>query len=168
MRGVASDISATQTERSGVRGSRKARAASHISDRRTFFMNYQECRAYIDDSAKYGSVLGLDNMREMLGRLGNPQDDVPLCACSRNKWQRLGNRIFIYHLTRAGYRVGRYISPPYIPTGNVWRWQGERISREKFAGHVARISQVITQMTDAGLNHPTPFEIETAAAFFIF
>ena len=33
-------------------------------------MNYQECRAYIDDSAKYGSVLGLDNMREMLDRLG--------------------------------------------------------------------------------------------------
>ena len=45
---------------------------------------------------------------------------------------------------------------------------GERISREKFAGHVARISQVITQMTDAGLNHPTPFEIETAAAFLYF
>ena len=40
-------------------------------------MNYQECRAYIDDSAKYGSVLGLDNMREMLDRLGNPQDAVP-------------------------------------------------------------------------------------------
>ena len=40
-------------------------------------MDYQECRAYIDDSAKYGSVLGLDNMREMLDRLGNPQDAVP-------------------------------------------------------------------------------------------
>ena len=40
-------------------------------------MNYQECRAYIDDSAKYGSVLGLDNMREMLDRLGNPQNAVP-------------------------------------------------------------------------------------------
>ena len=38
-----------------------------IFDKRgAFIMNYQECRAYIDDSAKYGSVLGLDNMREKM------------------------------------------------------------------------------------------------------
>ena len=46
-------------------------------------MNYQECRAYIDDSAKYGSVLGLDNMREMLDRLGNPQDAVRSASRAR-------------------------------------------------------------------------------------
>ena len=41
-----------------------------IFDKRgAFIMNYQECRAYIDDSAKYGSVLGLDTLREMLDRL---------------------------------------------------------------------------------------------------
>ena len=45
-------------------------------------MNYQECRAYIDDSTKYGSVLGLDNMREMLARLGNPQDALCLLYTS--------------------------------------------------------------------------------------
>ena len=32
-------------------------------------MNYQECRAYIDASAVYGSILGLANMQEMLKRL---------------------------------------------------------------------------------------------------
>ena len=39
-------------------------------------MNYQESRAYIEDAAQYGSVLGLENMHEMMGRLGNPQDDL--------------------------------------------------------------------------------------------
>ena len=39
-------------------------------------MNYKEARVYLDQVSKYGSVLGLDNMRELLGRLGNPQKDL--------------------------------------------------------------------------------------------
>ena len=131
-------------------------------------MNYQECRAYIDDSAKYGSVLGLDNMREMLGRLGNPQDDVPFVHVAGTNGKGSVIAYLYTTLTRAGYRVGRYISPTLYSYRERLEVAGERISREKFAGHVARISQVITQMTDAGLNHPTPFEIETAAAFLYF
>ena len=60
-------------------------------------MNYQECRAYIDDSAKYGSVLGLDNMREMLDRLGNPQDAVPYVHVAGTKWKGFRDCLFIHH-----------------------------------------------------------------------
>ena len=28
-------------------------------------MNYEEARAYLDDAARYGSVLGLDTMKEL-------------------------------------------------------------------------------------------------------
>ena len=38
-------------------------------------MNYEEARVYLDEISKYGSVLGLENMRELLVRLGNPQED---------------------------------------------------------------------------------------------
>ena len=33
-------------------------------------MNYQEARLYLDELSKYGSVLGLESMRELLKRLG--------------------------------------------------------------------------------------------------
>ena len=74
-------------------------------------MDYQECRAYIDDSTKYGSVLGLDNMREMLARLGNPQDALSYVHVAGTNGK--GSVIaYLYRtLTRAGYKVGRYISP---------------------------------------------------------
>ena len=39
-------------------------------------MDYREARVYLADAAKYGSVLGLENMGELLRRLGNPQDDL--------------------------------------------------------------------------------------------
>ena len=39
-------------------------------------MNYQEARLYLDELSKYGSVLGLESMRELLKRLGDPQKDL--------------------------------------------------------------------------------------------
>ena len=40
-------------------------------------MNYQESREYIDRvTREIPSVLGLDHMRELMKRLGNPQDDL--------------------------------------------------------------------------------------------
>ena len=70
-------------------------------------MNYQECRAYIDDSAKYGSVLGLDKLREMLDRLGNPQDSVPCVPVSgTNAMSSVLAYLYIY-LNPAGHYRGR-------------------------------------------------------------
>ena len=39
-------------------------------------MNYTEARVYLDEVSKYGSVLGLESMRELLDRLGNPQNEL--------------------------------------------------------------------------------------------
>ena len=130
-------------------------------------MNYQECRAYIDDSAKYGSVLGLDNMREMLDRLGNPQDAVPYVHVAGTNGKGSVIAYLYTTLTRVGYKVGRYISPTLILTENVLRLPARR-SHRKICKYVTEISRSIDQMTAVGMNHPTPFEIETAAAFLYF
>ena len=140
-----------------------------IFDKRgAFIMNYQECRAYIDDSAKYGSVLGLDNMREMLDRLGNPQDAVPYVHVAGTNGKGSVIAYLYTTLTRAGYKVGRYISPTLYSYRERLEIAGEKISQEDFAKYVTEISRSIDQMTAVGMNHPTPFEIETAAAFLYF
>ena len=131
-------------------------------------MNYQECRAYIDDSAKYGSVLGLDNMREMLDRLGNPQDAVPYVHVAGTNGKGSVIAYLYTTLTRAGYKVGRYISPTLYSYRERLEIADEKISQEDFAKYVTEISRSIDQMTAVGMNHPTPFEIETAAAFLYF
>ena len=62
-------------------------------------MNYQESRAYIEDASKYGSVLGLENMREVMTRLGNPQDALPYVHVAGTNGK--GSVIaFIYHSNR--------------------------------------------------------------------
>ena len=110
-------------------------------------MNYQECRAYIDDSAKYGSVLGLDNMREMLDRLGNPQDAVPYVHVAGTNGKGSVIAYLYTTLTRAGYKVGRYISPTLYSYRERLEIAGEKISQEAFAKYVTEISRSIDQMT---------------------
>ena len=39
-------------------------------------MLYEEARVYLDHVSKYGSVLGLDSIKSLLGELGNPQKDL--------------------------------------------------------------------------------------------
>ena len=39
-------------------------------------MLYEEARVYLDHVSKYGSVLGLDSIKSLLGELGNPQNDL--------------------------------------------------------------------------------------------
>ena len=39
-------------------------------------MTYKEARVYLDHVSKYGSVLGLDTIRELLHELGDPQQDL--------------------------------------------------------------------------------------------
>ena len=131
-------------------------------------MNYRESRKYIEDSQKYGSVLGLDNMRELMGRLGNPQDKLKIIHVAGTNGK--GSVIaYLYTVLReAGYKVGRYISPALYSYRERMEVSGEAVSREDFAICLSRTAQAISQMTEEGLPHPTPFEIETAVAFLFF
>ena len=131
-------------------------------------MNYQESRKYIEDSQKYGSVLGLDNMRELMGRLGNPQDKLKIIHVAGTNGKGSVIAYLYTVLSEAGYRVGRYISPALYSYRERMEVSGEAVSREDFAICLSRTAQAISQMTEEGLPHPTPFEIETAVAFLFF
>ena len=93
-------------------------------------MNYQECRAYIDDSAKYGSVLGLDNMREMLDRLGNPQDAVPYVHVAGTNGKGSVIAYLYTTLTRAAIKWADTYLQPFILTENVLRLPVRRSHRK--------------------------------------
>lgn len=131
-------------------------------------MNYQQSRAYIKDAEQYGSVLGLANMKELLNRLGNPQNDSRYIHIAGTNGKGSVIAYLYTVLSEAGYHVGRYISPTIYSYRERIEAAGRKIGREKFAEYITEISKVIEKMTEDGLPHPTPFEIETAAAFLFF
>lgn len=131
-------------------------------------MDYLQSRAYIKDSEQYGSVLGLTNMRNLMERLGNPQDDLKIVHVAGTNGKGSVIAYLYTVLSNAGYRVGRYVSPTIYSYRERMEAAGEPVSREKFAEYLTKAASAIQEMTQEGLPHPTPFEIETAVAFLFF
>ena len=132
-------------------------------------MNYEESRAYIRAAElKKGIVLGLENMREMMRRLGDPQDELKYVHVAGTNGKGSVIAYLYSALSGAGYRVGRYISPAVYSYRERMEVNGEPVSREKFAAYVTRIAEVIDEIVKEGKPHPSVFEIETAAAFLYF
>ena len=131
-------------------------------------MNYAEARVYLDEVSKYGSVLGLENMRELLGRLGNPQDDLKFIHISGTNGKGSVLAYLSTILSGGGYRTGRYISPTLFSYRERIQVDEQKIEKESLAHHVTAIAKVIEEMKAENAGYPTAFEVETALAFLYF
>lgn len=131
-------------------------------------MNYKEARVYLDEVSKYGSVLGLESMRELLHRLGDPQNELKFIHISGTNGKGSVLAYLSTILSGAGYRTGRYISPTLFSYRERIQVDGEYIEKESLACHVTAIAAAAEDMQKAGLPSPTVFEIETALAFHYF
>ena len=132
-------------------------------------MDYQQSRAYIRDAEQYaGGAMDLINIKELMKRLGNPQDQLKYIHVAGTNGKGSVIAYLYTTLMKAGYHVGRYISPSVYSYREKIETEGKPISRAKFAEQTTRVAAVIEEMTAEGLAHPTPFEIETAVAFLFF
>ena len=131
-------------------------------------MNYEEARKYLTEVTKYGSVPGLDSIRELMRRLGNPQDKLKFIhiAGTNGKGSVLAYLSTI--LKKAGYRTGRYVSPTLFSYRERIQVDGEMIGREDLARLTEIVRDVSEDMERDGLAHPTSFETETAVAWLYF
>lgn len=131
-------------------------------------MNYEEAREYLDQVSKGGSVLGLENMRELLKRLENPQDSLKFVHISGTNGK---GSVLAYVSTvfkEAGYRTGRYISPTLFSYREKIQVNERFIGREDLARLTAKVKKAAEEMKNSGKGSPTIFEIETALAFLYF
>lgn len=131
-------------------------------------MNYEEAREYLDQVSKGGSVLGLDNMRELLKRLGNPQDSLKFVHISGTNGK---GSVLAYLSTvfkEAGYRTGRYISPTLFSYREKIQVNEKFIGREDLSRLTEKVKAVAEEMQNCAAGDPTIFEIETALAFLYF
>lgn len=131
-------------------------------------MDFAMAMKYIEEKTKLGTVPGLVNVKELLRRLGNPQNEV---KCLHIAGTNGKGSIFAYVeqiLLEAGYKVGRYISPTIFDYRERFTINKEYISKERLADLIGRISVVVEEMVAEGGYDPTAFEIETALAFLYY
>lgn len=131
-------------------------------------MNYEESRAYLDQVSKGGSVLGLENMRELLKRLGNPQDSLKFVHISGTNGKGSVLAYLSTILKEAGYRTGRYISPTLFSYREKIQINERFIPREDLSRLVTEVKAAAEDMERCNAGVPTIFEVETALAFLYF
>lgn len=131
-------------------------------------MTYEEAMNFIQNTNKFGTVLGLDSIRELLARLGNPQEQLKIVhiAGTNGKGSILAFLASVFR--ESGYRAGRYVSPASFSYEERFRINEENISKEDLCYYVEQVKDVSDDMVNDGMAHPTMFEIETALSFLYF
>ncbi len=135
---------------------------------RTYAMTYEEARSYIEYTDTMGSVLGLDSIKELLRRLGDPQDAVPVIHIAGTNGKGSICAFLDEILESAGYSVGRYISPTIFTYLERFQIDKEYMSEEDFAVYLETVKDAADDMVSDGWGRPTSFETETAVAFCYF
>ncbi len=131
-------------------------------------MNYEQALAYIHKIDRFGMVLGLDTIRELLKRLGNPQDELKIIHVAGTNGKGSTSSFIASSLIESGYKIGLYTSPFLERFNERIKVDGIDIGDQDLADTVEIVRDKIETMVSDGLNHPTEFEVVTAVAFYYF
>lgn len=131
-------------------------------------LSSQQAYAWLEETKKYGSVLGLDSMRYLLHLLGNPQDEVKTIHVAGTNGKGSVCCYLSYILQTQGYTVCTYTSPEVFDYRERWTYQAQPIDEDELVGLVSRTYDAVQEMVQKYQTHPTIFEIETAIAFLYF
>ena len=127
-------------------------------------MNYTEAMDFINSVSWLGSKPGLDRIRELLHRLGDPQEQLRFVHVAGTNGKGSTSSMIASVLPEAGYKTGLSTSP------HLWRFNermcinGAAISDEALAEIVTLIAPAAQSMENAC----TEFEISMAATLVYF
>lgn len=131
-------------------------------------MNYREAMEYMEQIGQYGMSPGLDGIRELCRRLGDPQKDLPVVHVAGTNGKGSVSAFVAAVLERGGYRVGRFLSPAVFDWREEIQVNGSYITKKAVCGHMERLKEACDGMAAEGWPHPTPFEVKTAMGFLYF
>lgn len=141
-----------------------ARSGARIGEE----MNYQEALAYMQECNTFGVVPGLENIKELLARLGNPQEKLSFIHIAGTNGKGSVMNFISTALTEGGYKTGRYISPAIFEYRELFQINGKPISKAELGKTMEPVREAAEAMASETGRHPTVFEVETALAFLWF
>ena len=127
-------------------------------------MNYTEALEYIHGVNWTFCKPGLDRIRELCEKLGNPQNKLKFVHVAGTNGKGSFCSMIESILRKAGYKTGLYTSPYIKEFNERMRVGGKNIENDVLADITTRVRPIADSMTDK----PTEFELITAVAFQYF
>ena len=120
--------------------------------------------AYINEPRWLESRLGLDRIRELLDRLGRPQDRLKFVHVAVTNGKGSTCAYLASILQAAGLRTGLFTSPYLITFEERIRVDGAHITLDE----LTEATLLVKGQAEAMADHPTEFELMTAVALVHF
>lgn len=117
---------------------------------------------------RFGSKLGLERMKELLFRLGDPQKDLKVIHVAGTNGKGSVCEFLAGVIHRSGYSVGLYTSPYIVDFHERIKLNGEMISEGDLNAYTEKVISKADEMVADALESPTEFEVITAVAFMYF
>lgn len=127
-------------------------------------MDYTQALEYINGVSWRSSKLGLERVNELLGSLGNPQSELRFVHVAGTNGKGSICAMLASILKKAGLKTGLFISPYLRSFNERMQINGKMIEDSEVAALVEEIKPAADAMDD----HPTEFEMMTAAALLWF
>ncbi|MDR1487868.1 MAG: bifunctional folylpolyglutamate synthase/dihydrofolate synthase [Deltaproteobacteria bacterium] len=124
---------------------------------------YQEIIGRLFDLQKFGMKFGLESMKSILNRLGNPEKDQRYIHLAGTNGKGSTAAMLAEILKRSGYKTGLYTSPHLVTFRERIQINGRLISENDVADLSAEVWEAINPKSP-----PTFFEFVTAMAFLYF
>lgn len=120
--------------------------------------------AYINTPRWQASRLGLDRIRELLERLGRPQDRLKFVHVAGTNGKGSTCAYLASILSAAGHRTGMFTSPYIERFEERIRVDGVMISPDELRDVTLAVREHAEAMAEETGDHPTEFELMTAVA----
>ncbi|MBW6484734.1 MAG: bifunctional folylpolyglutamate synthase/dihydrofolate synthase [Syntrophobacterales bacterium] len=124
-------------------------------------MTYTESLSYLKALNPMGIRLGLEQIKALLERLGNPQDACPAVIIAGTNGKGSVAAMTASMLSAAGFRTGLYTSPDLIEFRERIRIDGEMISQQAAVACLQTVKKSVVETVSY-------FEFITAMAFLYF
>lgn len=123
---------------------------------------------YLAGLSARGMVLGLERIRDLCARLGDPQQRLRPILVGGTNGKGSTTAMLSAMLAAAGMRVGTFISPHLVETRERIRIEDACVSAQDLDDALLRVQQAAAATEAGPALEPTPFEALTAAAFLLF
>lgn len=127
-------------------------------------MEYKEALEYIDGTKWFGAEPTLRRIKELLEKLGEPQRRLKFVHIAGTNGKGSAAAMMASVLKASGYKTGLFTSPYLFRFNERMQINGKEIDNDALALYVS----AVREQADAMEEHPTQFELMTAAALLYF